>query len=110
LSNNGTQFPRGRGTGKRNFRSRQTDSDTYPSELETLAMADIEGDHREPPYQNRAGFTPVEETGSSTGDAVAIEGMLEILNDYGVIRQGQENGDELPKDVYISHSQIKDLV
>ena len=35
--------------------------------------------------------------------------MLEILTDYGVIRQTQvkENGDDLPKDVYISNSQIK---
>jgi len=35
---------------------------------------------------------------------------LEILTDYGVIRQTQNQGnndDDLPKDVYISHSQIK---
>ena len=43
------------------------------------------------------------------GSTIKISGMLEILTDYGVIRQTQvkENGDDLPKDVYISNSQIK---
>lgn len=44
---------------------------------------------------------------SYSGNTIKISGMLEILTDYGVIRQNQENGDELPKDVYISNSQIK---
>jgi len=43
------------------------------------------------------------------GSTIKISGMLEILTDYGVIRQTQVkgNGDDLPKDVYISNSQIK---
>ncbi len=44
-----------------------------------------------------------------TAETVPINGVLEILPDYGVIRQeNYSNGDEeLPKDVYISQSQIK---
>ncbi len=44
-----------------------------------------------------------------SGSTIKISGMLEILTDYGVIRQTQvkENGEDLPKDVYISNSQIK---
>ncbi|MBW6442090.1 transcription termination factor Rho [Patescibacteria group bacterium] len=42
-----------------------------------------------------------------SGNTIKISGILEVLTDYGVIRQEQDNGDELPKDVYISHSQIK---
>jgi len=44
-----------------------------------------------------------------TTKTVSIQGILEILPDYGVIRQEPTeyyNGD-LPKDVYISQSQIK---
>lgn len=45
---------------------------------------------------------------SYSGSTIKISGILEVLTDYGVIRQGDENnGDDLPKDVYISHSQIK---
>jgi transcription termination factor Rho len=44
-----------------------------------------------------------------TGDVIAIKGMLEILPDYGVIRQENHPYDnpDLPKDVYISQSQIR---
>lgn len=44
-----------------------------------------------------------------TAETVSISGVLEVLPDYGVIRQETpSNGDEnLPKDVYISQSQIK---
>ena len=43
-----------------------------------------------------------------SGSTIKISGILEVLTDYGVIRQNQEsNSDDLPKDVYISHSQIK---
>ena len=42
-----------------------------------------------------------------SGDTVKISGILEILTDYGVIRQSDRSEEELPKDVYISHSQIK---
>jgi transcription termination factor Rho len=44
-----------------------------------------------------------------TAETVPINGVLEILPDYGVIRQEEaSNGDaDLPRDVYISQSQIK---
>ena len=43
-----------------------------------------------------------------SGSTIKISGILEVLTDYGVIRQNQESSaDDLPKDVYISHSQIK---
>jgi transcription termination factor Rho len=42
-----------------------------------------------------------------TGETVQIKGLLEILPDYGVIRQKQKTEDNLPRDVYISNSQIK---
>lgn len=44
---------------------------------------------------------------SYTGDTIKIGGMLEVLEDYGVIRQNEKLDSDLPKDVYISHSQIK---
>lgn len=47
------------------------------------------------------------EDSGSNGDSVGIVGMLEILNDYGVIRQKEKVESDLPRDVYISHSQIK---
>ena len=56
-------------------------------------------------YQHKPNVS-TEETGSN-GDSVGIEGMLEILNDYGVIRQKERSESDLPRDVYISHSQIK---
>jgi transcription termination factor Rho len=42
-----------------------------------------------------------------SGDTIRISGMLEVLEDYGVIRQNEKLDTDLPKDVYISHSQIK---
>jgi len=46
--------------------------------------------------------------GSYSGDTIKVTGMLEVLTDYGVIRQSEKTAeDELPRDVYISHSQIK---
>lgn len=51
--------------------------------------------HRAPSYNNEE------------GEQVPIEGMLEILNDYGVIRQREKVESDLPRDVYISNSQIK---
>jgi len=44
---------------------------------------------------------------SYSGDTIKISGMLEVLEDYGVIRQNEKLDTDLPKDVYISHSQIK---
>jgi len=43
-----------------------------------------------------------------TGEKIEVKGMLEVLNDYGVIRQEEKDDDSnFPRDVYISHSQIK---
>ncbi|MFH1295453.1 MAG: transcription termination factor Rho [bacterium] len=43
------------------------------------------------------------------GDMVTVEGVLEMLPDYGILRQEERSGGDetLPKDVYISLSQIK---
>lgn len=42
-----------------------------------------------------------------TGDTVPVSGILEIFPDYGVLRQDTKVEEDLPKDVYISQSQIK---
>lgn len=46
-------------------------------------------------------------SGSFSGDTVPVQGMLEILPDYGVIRQPEQLDETLPKDVYTSLSQIR---
>ncbi len=42
-----------------------------------------------------------------SGQTIAVSGTLEVFPDYGVIRQEEAPNDDLPKDVYISQSQIK---
>ncbi len=42
-----------------------------------------------------------------TGETVPVSGILEVLPDYGVLRQDEHLDQNLPKDVYISQSQIK---
>lgn len=42
-----------------------------------------------------------------SGETVPVQGMLEILQDYGVVRQPEQLDENLPKDVYISLSQIR---
>ncbi|EKE00035.1 MAG: hypothetical protein ACD_22C00101G0002 [uncultured bacterium] len=42
-----------------------------------------------------------------TGETVPVSGVLEVLPDYGVLRQEVATDENLPKDVYISQSQIK---
>ncbi|KKU50708.1 MAG: rho, transcription termination factor Rho, transcription termination factor Rho [candidate division WWE3 bacterium GW2011_GWC1_47_10] len=42
-----------------------------------------------------------------TGETIGVSGVLEVLPDYGVIRQEERISEDLPKDVYISQSQIK---
>jgi len=44
---------------------------------------------------------------SYSGSTISIKGVLEILQDYGVIRQDEKTNADLPKDVYISQSQIR---
>lgn len=47
---------------------------------------------------------PVE---SFEGETVSVEGILEVLNDYGVLRQEEKVNPTLPKDVYVSLSQVR---
>lgn len=42
-----------------------------------------------------------------SGETLPVKGILEIFPDYGVIRQEAAPDEDLPKDVYISQSQIK---
>lgn len=49
----------------------------------------------------------IEETPYYSGETITVHGLLEILPDYGVIRQREKSEDSLPRDVYISLSQIK---
>jgi transcription termination factor Rho len=55
-----------------------------------------------PPYNSNS-----DDSQLYTGETVNISGLLEILPDYGVIRQREKAEGNLPRDVYISHSQIK---
>ena len=73
------------------------------SEIKDDDIAAKKEDHRQPVQHSGYGGY------NYNGNTIKISGMLEILTDYGVIRQTQanENGDDLPKDVYISNSQIK---
>jgi len=41
------------------------------------------------------------------GKTISVSGALEVLPDYGVIRQDSKANEDLPKDVYISQSQIR---
>ena len=41
------------------------------------------------------------------GEMIPISGILEVMPDFGVIRQDERVSDELPKDVYTSPSQIR---
>ena len=72
-----------------------------------------EGKDEGTPTKRESYRQPVQHSGyggyNYSGNTIKVSGMLEILTDYGVIRQNQvkENGDDLPKDVYISNSQIK---
>lgn len=49
------------------------------------------------------------EEGPYRGETIAVEGVLEILPDYGVLRSPVEQEGELPSDVYVSLSQIRRL-
>jgi len=58
--------------------------------------------YQSPRYQNQS-----EDSQYYNGEVVSISGVLEVLADYGVIRQKVRVDENLPKDVYISLSQIK---
>jgi transcription termination factor Rho len=64
-------------------------------------------------YQPQTGGAPFIPNGNSggsdyfTGETVPVSGVLEVLPDYGVLRQDEHVDETLPKDVYISQSQIK---
>src|SRR3990167_10844111 len=47
--------------------------------------------------------------GPYRGETITVEGTLEILIDYGVLRSSTEQEGELPSDVYVSLSQIRRL-
>lgn len=60
--------------------------------------------------QNRQGARASRTNNGSdyfNGETVEVEGILEVLTDYGVLRQEEKVEEDLPKDVYISQSQIK---
>lgn len=62
------------------------------------------------PQQNQTPQTPYQDyLEMYQGDMVPVEGVLELLPDYGILRQEEKPGadENLPKDVYISLSQIK---
>ena len=48
-----------------------------------------------------------QESNYYTGETIQVKGILELLPDYGVLRQDEQPLENLPKDVYISQSQIK---
>ncbi len=55
-------------------------------------------------FQNGSDFTP----DGFAGESVQVKGVLEILPDYGVLRQEESDAKaDLPRDVYISQSQIR---
>ncbi|MEN9389365.1 MAG: hypothetical protein RLY61_449 [Candidatus Parcubacteria bacterium] len=47
--------------------------------------------------------------GGGSDNSIKVSGVLEILPDYGVLRQKEQIDDALPRDVYVSTSQIKSL-
>ncbi|GIW69791.1 MAG: transcription termination factor Rho [Patescibacteria group bacterium] len=108
LTNNSVQSSDNDVSRRKAYRSRA--SDDAPSE--PLTTVNLENDAKEvstpqpSSYQTKTHYSSFEDS-VSNGDAVAIEGMLEVLNDYGVIRQKERVESDLPRDVYISHSQIK---
>lgn len=62
------------------------------------------------PQQSQSPQTPYQDyLEMYQGEMVPVEGVLEVLPDYGILRQedGGNGDDTLPKDVYISLSQIK---
>jgi transcription termination factor Rho len=59
------------------------------------------GNYQKPSYSNG------DDSQYYTGETIQIDGLLEILPDYGVIRQKTKSEGNLPRDVYISNSQIK---
>ncbi|KKS30759.1 MAG: Transcription termination factor Rho [candidate division WWE3 bacterium GW2011_GWA1_42_12] len=116
LINSGAQFMDDSATKKKTPVSKAPkidEGEAVPSVVEEVvkeapAEAPVEAPAAAAPlysYQHKPNAT-VEDSGSN-GDSVGIVGMLEILNDYGVIRQREKVETDLPRDVYISHSQIK---
>ncbi len=98
-------------TKKRNLEDEQTAStpaikpaepmgDISPVSSDTADSAGSEG-------KTGYGYASYGNGSSYSGDTIKISGMLEVLEDYGVIRQNEKIDSDLPKDVYISHSQIK---
>ncbi len=62
------------------------------------------------PVANAGSQTVQNNNGSGSyyaGEMIPVSGILEVMPDFGVIRQDERVSDELPKDVYISSSQIR---
>ena len=100
-----------------------TGSTSRPSYQNNYSQGAQNGNGNSPRYQQRQGqgqsqgYTPrgnysnpareQNEDAYYNGEVVSITGMLEVLPDYGVVRQKTKAEENLPRDVYISHSQIK---
>ncbi|MBN1162572.1 transcription termination factor Rho [Patescibacteria group bacterium] len=76
-------------------RAKSTDNDSSIN----MSINDNGNNHRSTSQNDGVGYY--------SGDTIPIEGILQVLTDYGVIRQEEKSEDDLPKDVYISHSQIR---
>jgi len=62
---------------------------------------------RPAPTGSRVTGTRTPRNSSFSGETIPVKGVLEVLPDYGVLRQEEQSDDTLPKDVYISQSQIR---
>lgn len=56
---------------------------------------------------NRRGKSKNNTSSYYKGEMIPISGILEVMPDFGVIRQDEKVSDDLPKDVYTSPSQIR---
>lgn len=98
-------------TKRRNLEDEQTAStpSIKPAEpMEDIVAMSSDTNTDSTGAEGKTGYGYGYNNGSSySGDTIKISGMLEVLEDYGVIRQNEKVDTDLPKDVYISHSQIK---
>lgn len=88
---------------------KSTSSGSSSSSSRRSSTTDKSNSSRRTPNKETENNSHNSNDGSSyySGDTISIEGVLEVLTDYGVIRQDEKSEDDLPKDVYISHSQIR---
>jgi transcription termination factor Rho len=79
--------------GSRPYQGQRNDRQSHQSGRYNSYQNQNQNQYEDPQYYN--------------GEVVSISGLLEVLPDYGVIRQKVKVDENLPRDVYISHSQIK---